>query len=130
MGLDMNDFVKYANEFKKLLPEFEKFLENWIKKQGNMVLADVKPNTPKDTGFAQNSWFLGDYQRQGKKAQIGINNSAEYISFLEYGTPGRPKWKYADGVHMLAKAMFKQEQKMPDDFDKALTSFLKQKGLL
>ena len=110
--------------------EFEQFLKNWITKQGNIVLADTKKNTPYDTGFARNSWFLGDYQRQGKKAQIGINNNAEYISFLEYGTPGRPKWKYADGVHMLAKAMFEQEQKMPDDFDKAFTAFLKKKGLI
>lgn len=130
MGLDMNDFVKYANDFKDMQSEFEEFLKNWITKQGNIVLIDTKANTPVDTGNLRNSWSLGNYQRQGNKAQIGINNSAEYASFIEYGTPARRNWKWADGAKMMTKAVYKQSEKMPADFDKAFTEFLKQKGIL
>lgn len=130
MGLDMNDFVKYVNSFKDMQAEFDEFLKNWITKQGNIVLIDTKANTPVDTGNLRNSWNLGNYQRQGNKAQIGINNSAEYASFIEYGTPRRPNWKWADGAKMMTKAVYKQSEKMPDDFDKAFTAFLKQKGIL
>lgn len=126
----MNDFVQYTKNFKSMQAEFEQFLKNWITKQGNIVLVDAKENTPVDTGNLRSSWFLGDYQRQGKKAQIGINNSAEYASFVEYGTPKRPNWKWADGAKMMTKAVYKQTDKMPDDFDKAFTEFLKQKGIL
>ena len=129
MGLDMNDFVKYVNEFKSMQAEFDEFLKNWITKQGNIVLADTKENTPVDTGNLRNSWSLGNYQQQGNKAQIGINNSAEYASFVEYGTPKRPNWKWADGARMMTKAIYNRSDKMPEDFDKAFAAFLKSKGL-
>ena len=67
MGLNMNDFTKYANDFKDMQSEFEEFLKNWITKQGNIVLIDTKANTPVDTGNLRNSWSLGNYQRQGNK---------------------------------------------------------------
>lgn len=130
MGLNMNDFVEYTKKFKELLPEFEQFLENWMKKQSGILLIKTKERTPVDTGNLRNSWVAENYQRQGNKAQIEINNSAEYASFIEFGTPARRNWKWADGAKMLTKSLYEMEQSMPIDFDKAFTEFLKQKGLL
>lgn len=130
MGLDMNDFVKYTKEFKSMQADFEQFLKNWITKQGKILIEKTKARTPVDTGNLRNSWFLGNFERQGTKAQIGINNNAEYASFVEYGTPARLNWKWADGAKMLTKSLYDIEQSMPEDFDKAFTAFLKSKGLI
>jgi len=130
MGLNMRDFEKYIKEFKELNSEFETFLKNWITKQGAILITKTKERTPVDTGNLRNSWFSGKYKREQNKAQIEINNSAEYASFVEYGTPKRPNWKWADGAKMLTKSLYEMEQSMPIDFDKAFTEFLKSKGLL
>ena len=130
MGLDMNDFVEYSKNFKKLLPEFEIFLKEWMLKQSDILLTKTKARTPVDTGNLRNSWSSGNYQRRGNKAQVEINNSAEYASFIEFGTPARKNWKWADGAKMLTKSLYEMEQSMTIDFDKAFTEFLKQKGIL
>lgn len=129
MGLDMKDFVKYVENFKDMEKDFEAFLKNWIIKQGDKLIANTKARTPVDTGNLRNSWSLGEYQRQGTSASIGINNSAEYASIIEYGTPKRPNWKWAGGAHMLTISMNELLRDMPDLFDKAFTDFLKSKGI-
>lgn len=130
MGLNMNDFVEYAEKFKGLEKEFELFLKKWMTQQASNLVVRTKEKTPVDTGNLRNSWYFENYKRSGNKAQIEINNSADYASFIEFGTPARPNWKWADGAHMLTKSLFEIEQTMPNDFDKAFTEFLKSKGLL
>jgi len=129
MGLDMKDFVKYVENFKDMEKDFEAFLKNWITKQGDKLIASTKARTPVDTGNLRNSWSLGEYQRQGTSASIGINNSAEYASIIEYGTPKRPNWKWAGGAHMMTISMNELLRDMPELFDKAFSEFLKSKGL-
>ena len=130
MGLDMKDFVKYVENFKELEQEFDAFLKKWITKQGGILIGKTKERTPVDTGNLRNSWSLGNYQRNGATAQIGINNSADYASHVEYGTPKRPNWKWANGAQMLTKSLYEMEQSMPVDFDTAFTAFLQEKGLI
>ena len=130
MGLDMRDFERYAKEFESLKSEFESFLKNWIVKQAGILILKTKQRTPVDTGNLRNSWQIGKYNRQNQKAQIEINNNAEYASFVEYGTPARQNWKWADGAKMLTKSLYEMEQSMPIDFDEAFTSFLKSRGIL
>ena len=129
MGLDMNDFVKYVENFKEMEKEFDDFLKKWITQQGSKLLANTKARTPVDTGNLRNSWSLGEYERQGNVASIGINNSAEYASIIEYGTPKRPNWKWSVGAHMLTISMNEILRDMPDLFDKAFSDFLKSKGI-
>ena len=129
MGLDMSDFIQYTQNFKELKNEFEDFLKDWIIEQSLYLIAKTKSKTPVDTGNLRNSWTRGNYTRQGNGAQIEIGNSAEYASFVEYGTPAR-QWKWKDGAKMLTKSLYEMEQSMPVDFDKAFTAFLKQKGLI
>lgn len=129
MGLDMSDFIQYSNKFALMKDEFENFLKDWIVEQSLYLIAKTKSRTPVDTGNLRNSWHRGNYIRQGSKASIEINNSAEYASYVEYGTPVR-RWKWQDGAKMLTKSLYEMEQSMPIDFDKAFTEFLKQKGIL
>jgi len=129
MGLDMSDFVQYSKKFALMKDQFEEFLKSWIIEQSGILIAKTKQRTPVDTGNLRNSWFRGDYKRQGSSASIEINNNAEYASFVEYGTPVR-RWKWQDGAKMLTKSLYEMEQSMPIDFDKVFTEFLKEKGLL
>lgn len=130
MGLDMKDFIEYTENFKELQQEFDNFLKNWVTKQGNILITKTKERTPVDTGNLRNSWDLGKYERQGATATIEVNNNAEYASFVEYGTPKRPNWKWGTGAHMLTKSLYEMDESMPIDFDKAFTAFLKEKGIL
>lgn len=129
MGLNMKDFEKYVNDFKNMENEFEDFLKNWIIIQSGILIAKTKQRTPVDTGNLRNSWYRGEYKRSSGSVEIEINNSAEYASFVEYGTPAR-EWKWKDGAKMLTKSLYEMEQSMPIDFDKAFTAFLKEKGIL
>lgn len=130
MGLDMQAFLKYSEDFQEMAQEFDKFLEKWMQKQGGILIEKTKERTPVDTGNLRNSWSLGKYQRQGATAQIEVSNSADYASHVEYGTPKRPNWKWANGAQMLTKSLYEMEQTMPSEFDKAFTAFLKEKGIL
>lgn len=130
MGLDMSDFVKYANEFKNMEADFNKFLKNWLTKEGYITLEDIKKNTPVDTGNLRNSWQLKDVKTEGNKPQFTVYNPVqEYASIIEYGTPARPKWKWAEGAHMMQKGIFNALDRMPKTFDEAFIAFLKSKGL-
>lgn len=131
MGLDMNDFIEYSKNFKNLKKEFKAWLKGWMLKQGNQLIAATKARTPIDTGNLRNSWYLkNDVQIQGNMASINFGNSAEYASIIEYGTPKRPSWKWANGAHMMTISMAELEQRMPDAFDRAFEQFLKEKGII
>ena len=130
MGLDMKDFLKYQKQFGEMAKEFNVFLERWMTKQGSILISQTKERTPVDTGNLRNSWSMGKYKKQGATATIEVNNSADYASFVEYGTPKRPNWKWGDGAKMLTKSLYEMNDSMPIDFDKAFTAFLKEKGII
>jgi len=127
--LDMKDFNEYQKKFKNMTAQFDLFLSEWITKQGYQTMADAVGNTPVDTGYLRESWSLGTPKKDGNSVSIDINNSAEYASIIEYGTPARPKWKWAGGAHMLTKALGNAADRMPKDFDKSLKSFMNERGI-
>lgn len=129
MGLDMKDFVKYVENFKDMEKEFDTWLKNWITKQGNVLLANTKNRAPVDTGNLRNSWSLGKPEKEGNKVSIEIKNDADYASHIEYGTPKRPNWKWAEGAHMMTISMNELLRDMPEFFDYAFREFLKSKGI-
>lgn len=130
MGLNMNDFVQYSKNFKQMKNEFNDFLLKYLQKEGLKTLTDIKNNTPVDTGYLRMSWFMDNIKQEGNKASIEFENIAEYASIIEYGTPARPNWKWADGAHMMTKGFFNAENRMPKSFDKEFTAFLKKKGII
>ena len=65
-------------------------------------------------------------------SEIGFtvfNGVSEYASIIEYGTPARPKWKWAGGAHMMTNGIYKELDKIPESFNREFTKFLKSKGL-
>ena len=129
MGLDMRDFEKYVNNFKYMEAEFQEFLKKWLIKEGYITLSDIANNTPVDTGALRNDWQLIDVKTNNKSASFTVKNSMDYASIIEYGTPARPKWKWADGAHMMTKGIYNALNRMPKTFDKAFKDFLKSKGI-
>lgn len=127
--LNMNDFNKYVSDFKDMEKEFDTWLKNWITKQGNVLLANTKNRTPVDTGNLRNSWSLSKPEKEGNKVSIEIKNDADYASFIEYGTPKRPNWKWTNGAHMMTISMNELLRDMPEFFDYAFREFLKSKGI-
>jgi len=131
MGLDMRDFEQYVNNFKEMEVEFKEFLRNWITKEGYIVLASIIGKTPRRTGELRRSWVLKDVFVTNNKAGFTVyNGKEEYASIIEYGTPARPNWKWAQGAHMMELGIFETIDKIPDSFNEAFTKFLKEKGLL
>ena len=130
MGLDMGNFQQYVNNFKSMQADFKNWLKNWITKEGYITLADIKSNTPVDTGNLRNGWILKDVYITNNEAGFTVYNGVqEYASIIEYGTPARPNWKWAGGAHMMENGVFKELNRIPDSFDKEFTKFLKSKGL-
>ena len=129
MGLDMKDFEKYVNNFSNMEAEFNEFLKKWLIKEGYITLGDITGNTPVDTGALRNAWQLTDIKTDNKSASFTVNNSMEYASIIEYGTPARPSWKWAEGAHMMTKGINNALVRMPKTFDKAFKEFLKSKGI-
>ena len=145
-SFDFNEFFEYSKKFKSLQADFDNFLKNWITEQAARIVADAKRNTPphfsrrpedsKSTGHFRNSFYWGDYHKTSNSASVEVGNSVDYASFLEYGFhikggAGRQQIVgFKDGNFILTKAVNKQETKMKEQFDKAFTAFLKQKGIL
>ena len=128
--LNMADFNRYRENFKELNKEFKAWLKGWILKQGNILLGNIKARTPVDTGELRNSWYLkNDVQIKGDTVIVKFGNSADYASYIEYGTPKRPNWKWAEGAHMMTISMNELLRDMPEFFDYAFREFLKSKGI-
>ena len=63
-------------------------------------------------------------------SSVVFGNSADYASHIEYGTPKRPNWKWAEGAHMMTISMNELLRDMPEFFDYAFREFLKSKGIV
>ena len=131
MGLNMRDFENYVKQFKSMEKDFKQFLINFLTKEGYVTLGDIIDNTPERTGRLKYSWVLKDIEYKNGVASFTVYNPVEdYASIIEYGTPARPNWKWAQGAHMMTKGVYKELDKLPKEFDKAFTEFLKSKGLI
>lgn len=129
MVADFKQFQEYCKKYSEMATEFQAWFTDWLYEMAERTIARTKLRTPVDTGALRDAWTIGGVKRSGNNFEIELVNNMEYASYIEYGTPARPNWKWADGAHMLTISMNEIIEQMPKRFDKAFTEFLKQNGL-
>ena len=129
MVADFKQFQEYCKKYSEMATEFQAWFTDWLYEMAERTIARTKLRTPVDTGALRNAWTIGGIKRSGDNFEIELINNMEYASYVEYGTPARPNWKWGGGAHMLTISMNEIVEQMPKRFDQAFTQFLKQNGL-
>ncbi|MEE0775877.1 MAG: HK97 gp10 family phage protein [Bacillota bacterium] len=70
--VDVSGFEEFEKYLNRMADGFETFLRKFLLKEALRVLRDTKRNTPVDSGYLRNSWYIGDaevalYSREVKK---------------------------------------------------------------
>jgi len=71
-----------AKEFKRVREEFSKEEKKKLRLICNILVQELRDNTPEDTGFAKAQWKLVE----NKYNRIVIKNEAPYIRHLNMGS--------------------------------------------
>lgn len=118
--------LKGFDEFEKVIQglknDFPDSTETFMKQQGELFKADVKENTPVDTGALKNLW---QRKNVGKYRQL-IFNATSYSKDVEYGHRiGKGRKKFVKGRFMLRKAIEERRIKFYRDFEKFVGKLMK-----
>lgn len=100
MGVRFNGFDRLNKKWSRILKEFPEHAETVVAQQGELLIADVKPKTPKDTGTLQNSWKRTPVENMATE----VYNNTEYANHVEYGHR-TVKGGFVKGAKMLHKAV-------------------------
>ena len=65
----------------------------------------------------------------GNNMTLMLYNSMPYSSYLEYGTPGKPGWKWAAGAHMMTISVDEVYNMMPSRYEQAFEKWAAERGL-
>ncbi len=104
---------EYPEEFKALVIQIAYEL------QGR-----VKENTPKKTGRLQDSWKVGQIEKQGDAYYIEVYNNVEYAEPVEYGHRTRGGKRFVKGKHMMAISLEEVSQRLPAYLQEWLNDFI------
>lgn len=129
MTANFKQFLEYCNKYKGMTVEFQAWFTNWLYEMAERTIARTKLRTPVDTGALRNAWKIAGVKKNGNNFEVLLVNGQDYASYVEYGTPKRPNWKWGEGAHMLTISMNEIQEQMPARFDQAFTQFLKENGL-
>lgn len=131
MGFDYSEFEKATKRFSVLSAEFEFWIYNFLLREGERFIANVKRRTPVDTGDLRNHWKLDGITREGEQLQVWFVNSMHYASFVEYGhakpyksgaAPGSSDW--VEGYFMMTVSLDYIKRTMPSRFNQQFKQFL------
>ena len=129
MGVEISGL----DEFEKMLADAEKrqrgavntFLEN----EAELLLGDVKRNTPTDTHELKNSWVRSNPHN----GVIDVGNTADYAAHVEYGhqivrmVGGKKEYtgKVKKGVHMLKSSVNERRENFRENAKEILKEMFK-----
>ena len=130
MAFDYKELKKYCEGFEKATEDLENFLTDFLQEEGEWVLGAVKDRTPVDTGNLRRNWRITDVTRNVDTLEFELVNDADYASYIELGHTTRSRDKWIEGRYMATISIAKLEQRLPADFDKEFTLFLKRYGVL
>lgn len=115
---------QYPEEFKAMVIQIAMELQG-----------EVKARTPKQTGWLQNAWQVGEIRKSGNDYVIDVYNNTEYAEAVEWGhrqKPGRYvpaigkrlKAKTVKGAHMMTLSLQELERVLPGFLQEWLYNFL------
>lgn len=89
LKVDTTNLKKYLQNLEKARKALQKEFKAVLKLNTNRMLADIKKNTPVDTGLLRNS-FEANVDENKLEAEIGTN--VDYAPYVEYGHRVTPHW--------------------------------------
>lgn len=130
-SFNYSDLVNYRNNFNNMYKQYDAWLSSFLLNEGMRFIAEVKVNTPVDTGDLRNHWQLDKLERRGNELLCWFVNPMYYATYVEYGHakpyksgagPGSPDW--VEGYFMMTVSLDKINNSMPRRFDKEFKKFL------
>lgn len=117
----------WLERIETLEREFPKETGQFLLKQANIVIRDVKQDTPVDTGTLRNAWHRTGKSERKAFTQIVYNNT-DYVNHVEYGHRLKRGGKivgFIQGRRMLHKAMFNRKLNFYKDLDKMMKKLMR-----
>lgn len=136
MSLDYSEFEKLRNNFAKFTNDFHAWMKQFLLKEAQRFIAEVKPRTPVDTGDLRNHWKLAGMTINGDTMHAWFVNSMYYATFVEYGhakpykagaEEGSDDW--VDGYFMMTVSLEIIQRNMPARFNKQFQAFIESLGV-
>ncbi|MCI5709276.1 HK97 gp10 family phage protein [Veillonella caviae] len=100
MGAKINGFDLLNQKFTRILRQFPEHADTLIAQQGELLIADAKANTPRDTGTLQGNWKRTPVDNMSTE----VYNNTEYANHVEYGHR-TVKGGFVKGRKMLHRAV-------------------------
>lgn len=117
----------WLERIETLKREFPKETGQFLLKQANAVIRDVKQYTPVDTSALINGWHRTGKSERKEFQQIVYNNT-EYAAHVEFGHRLKRGGKivgFVRGKRMLHKAMFNRKLNFYKDLDKMMSKLMR-----
>lgn len=117
----------WLERIETLKREFPKETGQFLLKQANIVIRDVKQDTPVDTGTLRNAWHRTGNSERKAFTQIVYNNT-DYVNHIEYGHRLKQGGKivgFIQGRRMLHKAIFNRKLNFYRDLDKMMSKLMR-----
>lgn len=129
MSFDYSGFINLRDELVRIEKGFDYFINAFLLKQALNTVARTKGNTPVDTGWLRENWFVGATTRVGDSIEITVYNNVEYASFLEYGHLNRNRTSWVPGFFMCTIAIDEVNRLIPSRWDREFNAWLATLGV-
>lgn len=115
--MDTKGFDKFISKLNK---DYARHFEDAIRDVSTELLADVKKNTPEDSGRLRRSWTLN---REGANI-FRVSNNTEYGIHVEYGHRTR-SGSVVPGRFMLKKGVLRAKKRVKERLNMELKEIWK-----
>lgn len=122
--LDYKQFQKFGFNMNEAEKNFNKFLETFMNKVGNMLIARVKKKTPVDTGLLRNSWEVKNVKVTRHYVYLSLINPVYYAFWVENGHK-TVSGGWVQGRFMAKISMQEINDLMPALFEREFAKWLK-----
>lgn len=122
---------KYRKELKEMLGEVSEIDIKVLNKAVNIGKADVKENTPVDTGYMKKQWHTTHAQKTTRGVEKKLYNVMEYSSYVNYGhriVKNHVTIGFVKGKFMLERAIARVDDTMNLEFKKEVERVNKKYG--
>ena len=130
MSFNYSRFALLKKSFEQINKDFESWLIDFLLRNANEGIRQLKDKTPVDTGHLRRSWRLSDwYEKENGTLEIWFINTANYASYVETGhmTANRKKW--VPGRFFMKTTLSELEANVPRRFEKEFRVFLARHGV-
>lgn len=131
MSFDYGEFKKFYGGMVKARANFEDFLIDFLLEEALWLQGEAKDHTPVKTGNLRRRWRITKvYRLSSGNLGFILVNDADYASYVENGHTTRNRKGWVEGYYMATISIQKLQSRMPADFNKEFTLFMKRHGVL